>query len=109
MGKRRTFAATFKARVAKEALREDRTVQQIAAKYGLHPSQVSEWKGTASEGLAALFERGRKAGQIEREAEIHQLYKKIGQIVVQRDLLICPAGHGLGAYGAASRSGGWWK
>ena len=51
MAKRRTFTAAFKARVAKEALRGDRTVQQIASKHGVHPNQVSQWKCKASAGL----------------------------------------------------------
>ena len=93
MAKRRTFTAAFKARVAKEALRGDRTVQQIAAKHGVHPNQVSQWKCKASAGLVELFERGAKAGQDEREAEIRKLHEKIGQLVIERDFLICPGGH----------------
>ena len=42
MAKRRKFTAGFKAREAKEALRGDQTVQQIAAKYAVHPNQVSQ-------------------------------------------------------------------
>ena len=93
MAERRTFTAAFKARVAKEALRGDRTVQQIAAKHGVHPNQVSQWKCKASAGLVELFERGAKAGQDEREAEIRKLHEKIGQLVIERDFFICPAGH----------------
>ncbi|MCY4501926.1 MAG: transposase [Alphaproteobacteria bacterium] len=44
----------FKARVAKEALRADKTVQQVAAKHAVHPNQVSQWKRKASEGLRAV-------------------------------------------------------
>ena len=87
MAKRRRFAAEFKARAAKEALLGDRSVQQIAARQQLHPNQVSQWKGTASEGLAALFERGAKPGQDEREAELRTLHEKIGQLVIERDFL----------------------
>ncbi|MCY4593566.1 MAG: transposase [Bryobacterales bacterium] len=43
MAKRKTFTAAFKSRVTKEALRGDRTVQQIAAKHGVHPNQASQW------------------------------------------------------------------
>ena len=81
MAKRRTFTAAFKARVAKEALRGDRTVRQIAARHSLHPNQVSQWKREASEGLVELFERD------EREAELRKLHEKIGQLVVERDFL----------------------
>ena len=87
MAKRRTFTAAFKARVAKEALRGDRTVQQIAAKHELHPNQVSQWKRTASERLGELFERTAGPGQDEREAEVRKLHEKIGQLVVERDVL----------------------
>ena len=87
MAKRRRFTAEFKARVAKEALRGDRTVQQIAARHQLHPNQVSQWKRTASERLAELFERAAKPGQDEREAEFRKLHEKIGQLVVERDFL----------------------
>ena len=87
MAKRRTFTAAFKVRVAKEALRGDKTVRQIAAKHGVHPHQVSQWKRKASEGLVELFERGAQAGRDRREAEIRKLHEKIGQLVVERDFL----------------------
>ncbi len=85
MAKRRTFTVAFKARVAKEALRGDRTAQQIAAKHGVHPNQASQWKRKASEGLVELFERGVKIGQDEREAEIRRLHQKVGPLVIERD------------------------
>ena len=64
------------------SLAGDRTVQQIAARHQLHPNQVSQWKRTASERLAELFERAAKPGQEEREAEFRKLHEKIGQLVV---------------------------
>ena len=76
-----------------EVLRGDRTAQQIAARHSLHPNQVSQWKRKASEGLVQLFERGRKSARDEREAEIRKLHEKIGQLVAERDFLICRAGH----------------
>ena len=87
MTKRRTFTAAFKARVAKDALRGDLSVQQIAAKHGVHPNQVSQWKRKASQSLVEVFERGAKIGQDEREAEIRKLHEKIGQLVIERDFL----------------------
>ena len=47
MTKRRWFTAEFKARVALEALRGDKTIQEIAAKHKVHPNQVSAWKRQA--------------------------------------------------------------
>ena len=62
MAKRRTFAAPFNARVAKEELRGDKTVRLMATTHRVHPIQVSEWKCKASEGLVQRFERGAKTG-----------------------------------------------
>ena len=55
MTNRRRFTAEFKARVALEALRGDKTIQQIAAKHKVHPNQVSAWKRQAVDGLAKCF------------------------------------------------------
>ena len=55
MTKRRNFSDKFKATVALEALRGDKTVQEIASKRQLHPTQVSTWKRQAIEGMANVF------------------------------------------------------
>jgi len=55
MTKRRKFSDQFKAAVALEALRGDKTVQEIAAKRQLHPKQVSTWKRQATESMAGVF------------------------------------------------------
>ena len=56
MTKRRNFSDNFKATVALEALRGDKTVQEIAAKRQLHPTQVSTWKRQAIEGMIKGYE-----------------------------------------------------
>ena len=70
MAKRRNFSDAFKAKVAPEGLRGDWTIQEIAAKYQVHPNQVSAWKRQAVEGMADVFARG---GQSEgpMEAEVN--------------------------------------
>lgn len=60
MAKRRKFTDQFKAKVALEALRGDRTIQEIAAKHQVHPNQVSTWKRQAAEGMADVFSSGGK-------------------------------------------------
>ena len=55
MTTRRRFTADFKAKVALEALRGDRTVQEIAAKHKVHPNQVGTWKRQAIDGLGEVF------------------------------------------------------
>ena len=87
MTTRRRFTAEFKARVALEALRGDRTVQEIAARHQVHPNQVSMWKRQAMDGLSAVFSNGADHEQQDREAEIRDLHAKIGQLTVEGDFL----------------------
>ena len=55
MTKRRSFSDKFKATVALEALRGDKTAQKIAAKHKVHPTQVTAWKRQAIDGLTGVF------------------------------------------------------
>ncbi len=87
MTKRRRFTAEFKARVALDALRGDKTIQEIATKHKVHPNQVSTWKRQAMDGLGAVFSNGADKARVDREAEIHDLHAKIGQLTVERDFL----------------------
>ena len=56
-GKRRSFGPAFKAKVALAAIRGDKTTAQLAAKFEVHPNQVSSWKKQLLEGLARPFRR----------------------------------------------------
>ena len=88
MTKRRGFTPDFKAKVALEALRGDKTIQQIATKLKLHPTQVGTWKRQAMDGLGAVFANGAERAGREHEAEVHDLHAKIGQLTVERDFLV---------------------
>ncbi len=87
MTKRRRFTADFKAKVALEALRGDKTIQEIATRRELHPNQVSTWKRQAMDGLGAVFSTGAGPAGSDREAEVHDLHAKIGELTVERDFL----------------------
>ncbi len=80
MTTRRRFTADFKARVALEALRGDRTVQEIAAKHKVHPNQVSTWKRQAIDGLDEVFSNGADRARSGHEAEVKELHAKIGEL-----------------------------
>jgi len=86
MAKRRNFTDQFKAKVALEALRGDKTIQEIAAKYQVHPNQVSTWKRQAMDGMADLFSRGGKPSG-PSDAEIKELHAKIGRLTIENDFL----------------------
>ena len=80
------FSDKFKATVALEALRGDKTVQEIAAKRQLHPTQVSTWKRQAIDGMAGVFSDKVKKAE-NKDGEIKELHAKIGQLAVENDFL----------------------
>ena len=87
METRRRFSADFKAKVALEAIRGERTIAELAMKYQLHPNQITQWKRQAIEKLAGVFDDKTSSLQMSREAEVTKLHAKIGQLVVERDFL----------------------
>ena len=87
MTTRRRFTAEFKAKVALEALRGDRTIQEIASRHKVHPNQVSAWKRQAVDGLGTVFSNGAEQTTQDHEAKVHDLHAKIGQLTVARDFL----------------------
>ncbi len=86
-GKRKRYAADFKAKVALEALRGELTTAQLATKHGVHQTMISEWKRQAVEGLASVFSGKADAKEGLREGELEKLHAKIGQLLVERDFL----------------------
>ena len=86
MTKRRNFSDKFKATVALEALRGDKTVQEDRSEAPAHPTQVSTWKRQAIEGMANVFSDKVKKAE-NKDGEIKELHAKIGQLAVENDFL----------------------
>lgn len=84
---RRKHTAEFKAKVALEALKGMETVNQIAAKYEVHPVQVSNWKKELLEGVGTLFERKNAKADKGIEKEREQLERKVGQLTMEVEFL----------------------
>ena len=88
MTKRTNHSPSFKAKVALEALRGERTVSELAAKYEIHPTLVTKWKRQAAEGLVEVFNAGGRHDQDTlHAAEIKKLHAKIGELTVEKDFL----------------------
>ncbi|MGA8556396.1 MAG: IS3 family transposase [Candidatus Acidiferrales bacterium] len=84
---RRSFSAEMKARIALEAIKEQKTIQEIASHYGVHPSQVMNWKRQAIQGAPALFADRRSQSDTSEEELKAELYQQIGQLQVELDWL----------------------
>lgn len=86
-GTRRKFSAEFKAKVVLEALRERRTIEDLARQYELHPNQITQWKKEAMSKLSLVFERGTESRSSVGEDQSEKLYAQIGQLKVENDFL----------------------
>ena len=87
MSKRRNHDAGFKARVALAAVKGERTVSELAAEYGVHPTMIHQWKKSLLDGAADIFERGsRKPAEVDEET-VRDLHAKIGELAVANDFL----------------------
>lgn len=84
---RRKHTAAFKARVALEAVKGLETINEIAAKYELHPVQVSNWKKALLEHVPEIFERKNVSKDKDAERERSRLERKVGQLSMEVDWL----------------------
>jgi len=91
--KRKQHSKEFKAKVALEALKGQKTANEIAAEYGVHPSQINTWKKRVLEALPEAFSGGQERDAAQREAEQDRLYQQIGKLQMEVDWLKKKTGH----------------
>ncbi len=84
--KRRNHSATFKAKVALEAIKGEKTMSELASIYTLNPTQIQKWKKQLLEGSKDVFGASEKERK-HNESEVNELYAKIGQLTMERDFL----------------------
>jgi transposase len=84
---RKQYSAAFKARVAIEAIRGEKTLSQLGSQFKVHPIQIAKWRKSATEQLAELFVDGRTRKTTAAETTNDALYEEIGRLKVELDWL----------------------
>lgn len=83
----RQFSDEFKAKVALEALKEKKTIAELASEYEVHPTQIVNWRNTLKERMSGVFRGPDKKVIKEKDATIEQLQKIVGQMKLEHDWL----------------------
>ena len=82
---RRKHSPAFKAKVALAAVREDKTLAELAKEFDVHPNQITEWRRRLVESATGVFERSGE--QSEPVPDLKELHAKIGQQALEIDFL----------------------
>lgn len=82
---RKKHSAEFKAKVALEAAKEIKTLNELASEYGVHPVQISQWKKQLVDGMTDVFGAQKKG--VDHTKKFDELYRQIGEVTVERDWL----------------------
>jgi len=84
---RKQYSADLKAKIAVEAVKGQRTIQEIASHYGIHPNQVTQCKKQLLDGASEVFSTGReRAGEADEQMKA-ELYQQVGKLQVELDWL----------------------
>lgn len=84
---RRKFSAGFKAKVALEAIKNQKTLAELSQQYEVNSVTISKWKAEFLENMAAVFEHGHEKQSTHGTPELEDLYAQIGQLKVENEFL----------------------
>ncbi|HQF37157.1 MAG TPA: transposase [Candidatus Dojkabacteria bacterium] len=85
--KRRKFSVEFKTKVAVEAIRGLKTLNELSSEYEVHPNQISKWKKQLLTQAPQIFKDGRNSDHSSEEKKVERLYQEIGQLQVELNWL----------------------
>ena len=86
-GKRKQHTAAFKAQVALAAHKGDKTVNELASQFGVHPTLIHGWKKQLLDGADQIFGHGTKVVTASAEAEKAELFEQIGRLKMELEWL----------------------
>jgi len=84
---RKSYSASFKAKVALEAIKKEKTISQLSSEYGVHPNQITQWRKHLLNELPDIFSKKRKKKAQDASELQDELYRQIGQLKVELDWL----------------------
>lgn len=84
---RKQHNADFKKKVALEAIKQQKTINQITSEYGVHATQVNTWKKLATDAIMQVFVGEKQRAAQDRQQEIDELHRQLGQVIAERDWL----------------------
>jgi len=84
---RKNHSVQKKVKVALEAIKGERTIAEITSQYGMHPSQINNWKKQALDSIPEAFSVKRKKQENANDELLDELYKQIGQLKVENEFL----------------------
>ena len=87
MIKKKKYSTTFKTKVALSAIREEGTLSELSARYGVNANMISKWKKQALENMSNEFSGKQERVETLNEYQIKQLHAKIGELTVEKDFL----------------------
>jgi len=85
--KRKRYSSKFKAKVALEAIRGMKTINELSTEYGVHPNQIRSWKKQSLEFLPEVFSSKRSRRVLEESALRDSLYQQIGRLQMELEWL----------------------
>lgn len=90
---KKTFTAEFKAKVAVEAIKGHKTINELTTEFGVHASQIQSWKKQLLDGSKLLFGRKKEKDEESVSEERDRLYAQVGRLAVELDWLKKKTGH----------------
>ncbi len=90
---RKKFSNTFKAKVALEALKGEKTANELASEYEIHVTKLNAWKKALNQGANEIFSSKKEQDEKAAEEEKSRLYEQIGRLKIELDWLKKKTGH----------------
>lgn len=84
---RKNHSKEFKTKVAIDAIRQHKTINELTTEYGIHATQINQWKKQALEAIPDAFNGKKEKAKEDQQQSIDELHRQIGQLIAERDWL----------------------